>query len=335
MSGSRNIPSLSCPIFILGCHKSGTSLLRSLLDGHGELVVFPREVHFFHHAGAWIDYPLRGALPVERDKAAFMASVVKRMEGARRNIDPYADSPPSIRYDLERFTSCFGAFEPKALKELYEAFAASLYCSLFGARLSNGARIVDKSVENAEYAGVLRWMFPDCSFIHIVRNPYATIVAIRRSRGRKGYPEMDKAARSLYSSYYYLFKNRMYLDRYLVVRYEDLVNNTRAVMSQVSDFLHIRFTGNLLAPTVLGTPWQGNSTSDMPFSGVSGHPLTAWKESINDFEVHLVNRIAGPVLQEYGYDQMVPQSGSRRRVKGETLLTYIKNRVLLSSLIGT
>jgi hypothetical protein len=333
MPGSGNIPSLSSPIFILGCHKSGTSLLRSLLDGHGELVVFPREVHFFHHAGAWIDYPLRGALPVERDKAAFMASVVKRMEGARRNIDPYADSPSSIRYDIERFTSCFGAFEPKTLTELYEAFAASLYYSLFGGHLSNGARIVDKSVENSEYAATLRWMFPDCSFIHIVRNPYATIVAIRRSRGRKGYPEMDKAARSLYNSSYQLFKNRMYLDRYLVLRYEDLVNNTRAVMSQVSDFLHIRFIDDLLAPSVLSTPWQGNSTSNTPFSGVSDLPLAAWKEKIYDFEIHLVNRIAGPVLQEYGYEKMVPQRSSHRRVKGETLLTYIKNRVLLSSLI--
>jgi hypothetical protein len=257
------------------------------------------------------------------------------MAGAREDVDPYADSPSSIRYDLERVTACFGAFEPNTLKELYEAFVASLYYALSGAWLPDGARIVDKSVENAEYAGVLRWMFPDSSFIHIVRNPYATIVAIRRSRRRKAYPEMDKAARSLHNSYYYLFKNRMYLDRYLVVRYEDLVSSTHAVMSQVSNFLHMRFTDDLLAPTVLGERWQGNSTSDMPFTGVSDHPLTAWKESINDFEVRLVNKIAGPVLQEYGYDKVLPQRSSRRRVKGETLLTYIKNRVLLSSLIRT
>jgi hypothetical protein len=27
-------------VFILGCHKSGTSLVRALLDGHDEVVVF-------------------------------------------------------------------------------------------------------------------------------------------------------------------------------------------------------------------------------------------------------------------------------------------------------
>ena len=35
------------PIFLLGSHKSGTSLLRSLLDGHPDLDVLPREAHFF------------------------------------------------------------------------------------------------------------------------------------------------------------------------------------------------------------------------------------------------------------------------------------------------
>ena len=34
-------------VFILGQHKSGSSLLRSLLDGHPDLFVIPVETHYF------------------------------------------------------------------------------------------------------------------------------------------------------------------------------------------------------------------------------------------------------------------------------------------------
>ena len=35
------------PVFILGSHKSGTSLLRNLLDGISGFFVIPIEAHFF------------------------------------------------------------------------------------------------------------------------------------------------------------------------------------------------------------------------------------------------------------------------------------------------
>jgi len=38
---------LKAPIFLLGSHKSETSLLRALLDGHKDLFVFPTETHLF------------------------------------------------------------------------------------------------------------------------------------------------------------------------------------------------------------------------------------------------------------------------------------------------
>lgn len=39
------------PVFVLGSRKSGTSLLRSLLDGAEGLFVVPCETHFFQRTG--------------------------------------------------------------------------------------------------------------------------------------------------------------------------------------------------------------------------------------------------------------------------------------------
>ena len=51
------------PIFILGCHKSGTTLLRNLLDGHKDLFAVPTETHFLANIGYWVKYSYRKQLP--------------------------------------------------------------------------------------------------------------------------------------------------------------------------------------------------------------------------------------------------------------------------------
>ena len=58
------------PIFILGSHKSGTSLLRSLLDGHPELYVIPFETHFMASLGRWIKYSYRKQAPLKHENYA-------------------------------------------------------------------------------------------------------------------------------------------------------------------------------------------------------------------------------------------------------------------------
>jgi hypothetical protein len=206
---------------------------------------------------------------------------------------------------------------------------AALYYSLSGRSLPEGIRIVEKSVENAEFAYVLRNMFPDNYFIHIVRNPYATIVSLRKARSQSGYPVMDLFASSLKNSYYYLFKNRIALDRYLVICYEDLISQPEATMKQVVDFLGIGFDEGLLHPTSLGEPWGGNSTSNRQFNGISTIPLEGWKEHINDYEISLVNNIADPIFEAFGYERLTPSFLRFFPVKREGLATYAKNRITL------
>ena len=54
------------PIFILGCTKSGTTLMRNLFDGHPDLFVIPFESHFFQNTGRGIEYSYRRTRPTSR-----------------------------------------------------------------------------------------------------------------------------------------------------------------------------------------------------------------------------------------------------------------------------
>ncbi|WP_199245679.1 sulfotransferase [[Phormidium] sp. ETS-05] len=328
-------PNLTAPIFLLGCHKSGSSLLRSLLDNHPQLFAIPMEIHYFQYTGQWVDYRLRRSWPKPMNQQEKMASLYQLVEETNANEDPYADSILAGSLDVDRFRSFMVANQgdsPDNLttpRELFEIYVGALYYALTGAALPPGMRIVEKSVEHAEWAVHLRQMFPDCRFVHIVRNPYASMVAIRKSKTVGNiYPLLRNFILSLQNSYYNLYRNEGILDNYLIVKYEDLLTDTEKIMRTISDFVGIEFTEDLLTPTLMGKPWGGNSSTGKSFTKISTAPLSSWKSQVEDLEVRLVNTFLEPVLERFGYEMVTPQKSKYYLIKGESWKNYAKNRSL-------
>jgi len=48
-------------------------------------------------------------------------------------------------------------------------------------------------------------------------------------------------------------------------------------------------------------------------------------------DIRLVNKFLLPVIEEYGYERLKPKRTKFFPLRGESLGTYIKNRVLLST----
>jgi sulfotransferase family protein len=329
------VPELKRPVFILGAHKSGTSLLRSLLDTAPGFFVLPKESHFFAYSGRWIDYPLRRRQPRSRD----WESVVERLVGALRsdNVDtnPYSDLPDFEGYDLTRFRRHLERQRPEDDRSLYATYIHALVAALGSEPLPAETRIVDKSTSNMEYATYLEKLFPDASFVHVVRNPYANLVAMRKyatkRAPKRGFPMLYGAVLTLQRSAYFLYRYQDELDRHLVVRYEDLVSDGEETMRKVATHLGVEFDPVMLQPTVAGKPWAGNSTSDVRFAGLSAAPLAAWRSEITRFEIELVNRALGPLFDLCGYERADAGGPTHwlRRAERERLRTYVGNRSLL------
>ncbi|MGD1875328.1 MAG: sulfotransferase [Mastigocoleus sp.] len=317
------------PIFILGSHKSGSSLIRSMLDNHPELFVIPTESHYFQYTGHWVDYRLRYASPKDMDKQSLIESLIQLVERKNNHSDPYGDSVINGKFNVAKFKafleeSCF-----ESPQELFENYVKGLHLSLTGEYLPEHINPVEKSVEHAEFAVFLQQMFPACRFIHIVRNPYASLVAIRKSKTKKNYPLVSDFVLSLQNSYYNLYKNQRLLSNYLVVTYEDLLTHTEKTMQTIANFLDIKFVDSLLTPTLMGGSWNGNSSSGVGFTKISSAPLEKWKSQINDLEIRLVNSFLQPVLEKFGYEQLKPKKSKFYPITGEGLETYLKNRSLL------
>lgn len=319
------------PIFLVGLHKSGTSLLRSLFDGHSQLFVIPIEAHFFRHLGFWMDYGIQRRLPQLFDKERMIQNLVDYIVYKNTTTDKYADSMTRGIWDVECFTRELNRRLPDSgtdAKTLIEAAVHAMYSSLNGGcQLPEERRVVEKSVDHAEYAILLKQMFPGAKFIHILRNPYSNLVSIRKFKGRRHYPLLKRIVQSMYNNYYYLEYNKRVLgDDYYIVKYEDLVSKSKDSIRQIVDFLGIENEPTLYRPTANNQLWSGNSTSNCAFDSISAARLDAWQEDVIPLEIAIVNRLFGYILDKYDYPRMKFRSVLFHMGLRENIFRYMQNR---------
>ena len=298
--------------------------------------MLPFETHFLQLANYWVDYRLRRALPPLRSITETKQAYTQLVEHYNAVADPTADATLTGQFDLDRFRRELD--HPAAdMTALFQVYARAVYASLTGEALP-AVRVVEKSTENAELALDLKHLFPAAKFIHIMRNPYANVVAVRRHHSQTSkrvnfqnrFPVLITNLPALKNSYYHLYRNRRLFDAadYLVIRYEDLLTAPDATMQAVARFLSIPFTDGLLQPTSLGQAWQGNSSRGISFSGISARNLDLWRGEISHVELHYVNRYFKFVLDDYGYETLTPRRPVLWPVRREGPLAYIANRLL-------
>ncbi|ACL71029.1 sulfotransferase family protein [Halothermothrix orenii] len=320
------------PIFILGAHKSGTSLLRSLFDGHSELFVIPIEAHFFQHNGYWVDYGIRRQYPENINEKQIINNYIEWIDKSNTTPGGFADSDTRGLWDITKFKEKIKqGTDYSNIKKSIENYIEAMYYSLYNEELPNDIRVVEKSVENAEFAIELKKIFPNAKFVHIIRNPYSNLVSIRKFKSKRGYPFLKRIIASLYNSYYFLEKNQRIITKdYLVIKYEDLVTKPKKIINEISDFLDIAKEEILYKPTVQGQQWHGNSTTGKKFKTISSERLFKWKEEINPLEVRIINKKFKYIIDKYNYNFY--ENKNKKHLlypaKQEGLKVYIANRIL-------
>ncbi len=324
------------PIFIVGAHKSGTSLLRSIFDAHEDLFTLPIGSHFFKLLGRWIEYYYRKQRPRHHSRKDFI-NRASQLLNKSNNSNNYLGGSQGGIFDVQSFDNYLKSNlkadlnSREELAHYFEVYIKAIHFSLYGGEMDDSKRIVEKSVENAEFAFDLKQMFPEAVFVHIVRNPYANIVSIRKYQSimRGGtYPWIGSAYRTLRHSYYFLYRNRHLISNYTVVRYEDLVTTPQKSIEFICERTGVRFMESMLTPTFLGEPWLGNSTTFMKFDTISSERVDGWQKEIRPLEAELINKYLRHVVDDFGYQQIQLGKSVFWPVRKESLMTYIKNRSL-------
>lgn len=284
-------PNANVPIFVVGAPRSGTTMLRLMLNAHPRIAV-PFESDFipkfYRRLDEYGDLTEPGNIRRLLDDIAAQAFVergglVRDKEGVlARNPQNYSD----------------------LISAIYETYAAA-----------NGkCRWGDKDPDNVVEIDVLWKLFPGCQIVHIVRDGRGVTNSLRKLEW--GSRNLLKLARDWSWRVVLAHKMGMMLGpaNYLEVRYEDLVRSPEPSLRSICEFLGESFDHDMLA-------YDKNAAAAMPDSSLKYHAssirppdpekATAWQREMSVSDRVLFDEVAGRVLEEFGYRREVLRGGWR------------------------
>ncbi len=312
-------------IFLLGCHKSGTSLLRSLFDGHPDLNVVPIESHFIEHLGISGIYPLRKN---ENHNLNFYDSLFKLLKEYNESKSSFSDINIAGKINFEVLKTHKKSMDNKDMSKSFEDMCKSIFASL-DLNFKDNHSIVEKSVENFQYASYLKSLYPNSVFIHILRNPYANLVSLRKFKTRASFPSLPELVESINLSFSYALSNANIISDYFIIKYEDLILEAENTMRDLIEKVKIPYHPMLLKPSSMGEEWAGNSMYSNELKQISDQNMNKWKDDIFPVESALVNSKLSKHIKKWNYEPFHLKQSAYFKANGETIKTYLRNRLYL------
>ena len=95
-----------------------------------------------------------------------------------------------------------------SFEDMFISYCNSIFLALDQKIDFKNKILIEKSVENGEVALYYKKIFPNSKFIHIVRNPYANLVSLRKFKSSKGYPKIRNIIGVLNDNFYNIEKNK-------------------------------------------------------------------------------------------------------------------------------
>jgi Sulfotransferase family len=280
---------VTSPVVVLGFSRSGTTLLKQMLDSNPELAM-PTESYFLPQLWA-----RHGERP---DRETFLDDVARL---------PRLEDWGVTRADVAERLPAEPEFS-QAVQAIYRAYADARGKNRFG----------DKTPSYMQELELLERAFPGARYVHLVRDGrdagLSFLALTRRPSFNWARPrslgavavqwqrEVDGARR---------FGRGAAAGRYLELRYEDLVADPYMRMRDVCEFLDLPFDPAMLAyheAPDAGTLRDHPKLAEPPTPG-----LRSWHEQMPPRESEEFEAIAGDLLADLGYERAHPHLSARAR----------------------
>jgi hypothetical protein len=298
-------------IFIVGVPRSGTTMMRYLLETSDRIAI-ARENHFMGHIlgrrGARHFFRRAGDLD---DDAAIRKIVdmiysgeYERLAGWRRP-SPYwywlKDEVP--REEIERRLLAAERTE----RGLFQAFLR-VYADI------NGKAVMgEKTPTHLNYVDTLLEWFPEARVIHMLRDPRAVYVSDRhRRRTRDRWPYTWLRRIPLLLETYLMTLTvvswlralrqhrrlaRLYPGRYLLVRFEDVVRKPDETLPRLFEFLGVAMPEAVKSDVVVPQKHGMRSSGE----GIDPEAADRWRERIKPAARRFIELFLHGPMRRYGY----------------------------------
>jgi hypothetical protein len=306
-AGNRDLVRVDLPIALISqIQRSGGSLLSQLFDGHPQIHAHPHEMKIgFPKKNIWPQFDMND--PPERwFEMIFEVDVIRHFANGyekgqndgqtfpfiflpalqrRIFLECLKERATSDRHIIDAYmTSYFGAW-----LNHQDAGGYKKYITAFTPRLSAKAASIRSFFTN----------YPDGRLISIVRDPQNWYPSARAHENAKNkYEDIRSALAQWNRDTAAMLRNKQeFGPRVTILRFEDLVVKTEAVMRYLSDFLQIDYHPILVEPTFNKTPIQANTS----FKHEGGRILVGTlqrHEKLSAEERGVIGEITGDVYRQ-------------------------------------
>lgn len=302
------------PIFIVGSPKSGTTLLQGMFDGHPELLTIPVETQFYRYYDYLLSY-------YEKRRWQFWRDHYKRrflnywLTGKKTYINRLGkktiigrESPRDFsRYDFSKIEARVKELSHKTFtrKELFSALLTGAW-EAGGNNINDVTGFAEKTPKHILSLQDILEDFPGAFIIQVVRDPRDNYISLAKMKKKNTpgkidplkeidvaildedlQPGIDIALNGPPASCIH----------YKLIKYDDLVVHPKEITQGLANWLGISDWPGFQVVSMGGIPWNGNSSTDKKFKGISKSRLEIWRSHDKKLVDRLQERYEQPILK--------------------------------------
>ena len=271
------------PVFVLGCPRSGTTLLYDMLLSAGGFAVYLAESNVFNVlALRFGDLSARS----NRQKLlrVWLGSKLFRATGL--------DSQEIEKKLLEECRNP-GDFLCIVMDEV--------------ARSQGMQRWAENSPECLLHLPLIKQLIPDALVVHIIRDGRDVATSLERVRYVRPFP-WEERQNLIGSGVYWEWmvqRGRAYGTllgaAYLEIHFEDLIASPHETLNKIGRFIDHDLDEARLRLVAYGSVAKPNTSFKNESSGTSFNPVGRWRKSFSPQQLERFERMMGATLQELGY----------------------------------
>jgi hypothetical protein len=272
----------TAPVFVLGCPRSGTTVLYHMLLSAGGFAVYRSESNVFN-------------------------LLVPRFHGMRSAADRKELLDVWLRSKLYRVSGLdAGEISTKIMAECHGGGDFLRIVMQEIAHQQGVGRWADCTPDHLLYMQEIKRQIPDALFVHIIRD--GRDVALSYARQRWSYPlPWDRNERLGVSALYWEWAVRKGREQgkrlgadYREVRFEELITNPQQSLEQLGLFIDHDLDYDRIQRAGIGSVSKPNSS----FAGESEeifNPVARWKTKMSRDQIGGLEQLIGEALLELGY----------------------------------
>lgn len=283
------------PVFVMGCHRSGTNLLYDMLLSAGGFAIYRGMLPIYK-----ILIPRFGSMESRTNREKIVETWLRSKGFRRTGLD-------AERVSAEIVDQCRNGGD--FIRVVMDAVARS----------QQTQRWAMYDADSVLHVGRIKRDVPNALFVHIIRDGRDIALSLKKMGGFTPLPwDRSESASLLATALYWKWmvrRGRAYGRElptdYIEVRYEDLMTNPQQELRKLGHFLDHDLDYERIQRTSLGRLSETNS-SFLEEGKERIKPLGRWKERLQRSDVAAIEASVGDCLRENGYELSLPAVEHRR-----------------------